>query len=108
MSWQLCHGNQLDALRGRRRSEALRAEAAQHIVLRVNAHLLRHLQPSLLVLRPQALVVCVQEVLQLDASLLTNHSRIGTMVEHIREGLDQLKEDKLECKAFERKAKVPT
>ena len=108
MSWQLCHGNQLDALRGSRRSEALRTEAAQHIVLRVNAHLLRHLQPSLLVLRPQALVVCVQEVLQLDTSLLTNHSRIGTMVEHIREGLDQLKEDKLECKAFERKAKVPT
>ena len=98
LPWQLRHCNQLDALGGRRRSEALRAEAAQHVVLRVHPHLLRHLQPSLLVLRPQALVVCVQEVLELDTSLLANHSRVGAMVKHIREGLDQLKKVRMEYK----------
>ena len=96
LPWQLCHGYQLDALGGRRWSEALCAEAAQHVVLRVQSHLLRHLQPSLLVLRPQALVVRIQEVLQLDASLLANHSRVGAMVKHIGESLNQLQKEKME------------
>ena len=58
----------------------------------VHPHLLWHLQPSLLVLRSQALVVGVQEVLKLDAGLLADHRGVGAMVEHVREGLDQLEE----------------
>ena len=92
---QLHHGDQLDALGSGGRPEALCAKAAQHVVLRVQAHVLWHLQPALLILGSKALVVGVQEVLQLHSGLLADHCRVGTMVEHVGEGLDQLQKNRI-------------
>ena len=82
---QLHHGDHLDALGCRAGPEALSTESSQHVLFGGQSDVLRHGQPSLLILRPQGLVVGVQEVLQLDSGLLTANGAVASVVENLRE-----------------------
>ena len=82
---QLHHGDHLDALGGCAGPEALSAESSQNVLFGGQSDVLRHGQPSLLVLRPQVLIVGVQEVLQLHSGLLTANGAVASVVENLRE-----------------------
>ena len=84
-SGQLYDGNHVDTLGGSGGSEALCPERPDHVLLGVDSDILGDVEPPVLVLRPQGLVIGVQEVLQLDSGLLPAHSAVATMVENFRQ-----------------------
>ena len=80
---ELRHGDHVDALGGGAGPEGLRAQGPHHILLDVHPGLLGDVEPPLLILRFQGLVIGVQEVLELDSGLLTAHSAVTAMIQHI-------------------------
>ena len=66
-------------------SEALSAQSSHHILLGVGADVLGNVEPPLLVLSLQGLVVSVEEVLELDSGLLSAHCTVPSVIQHIRQ-----------------------
>ena len=79
----LDHSDHVDTLGGGAGPEALRAQGAHHVLLGVHPDILWNVEPPILVLRPQGLVIGVQEVLKLDSSLLAAHSAVTAMVQNV-------------------------
>ena len=61
----------------------LRAERPHDVLLGVDADILGDVEPALLVLGPQRLVVGVEEVLQLDTGLLSAHRAVAAVIQHV-------------------------
>ena len=61
----------------------LRAERPHDVLLGVDADILGDVEPALLVLGPQRLVIGVEEVLQLDTGLLSAHRAVAAVIQHV-------------------------
>ena len=89
-SWPQCSrylhsSDHVDTLSSSAGSEALSAQSSHHILLGVGADVLGNVEPPLLVLSLQGLVVGVEEVLELDSGLLSAHCTVPSMIQDIRQ-----------------------
>ena len=73
----------MDTLSSRAGTEALSSQSPDHILLGVLTNIFWNVQPPFLVLRPQGLIVGVEEILELNTSLLSADCTVASMVQYI-------------------------
>ena len=89
---QLDRSHVLNTLCGGRGSVAFGPQCAQDVGLDVVPDVLGHLEPSLLILFFDSLVVGRQPVLELETGLTPGHGRVAAVDQDVRQGLEELRQ----------------